>query len=161
MPCLNQVFSRPRNVVLAAAFAAPPEQWFDMYLDARTYSAFTGKPVTNEPLAGAEFRAFDLSLGAAAGRLINPVEPRFTWFSKRFCELLPRRDHGPQPPAAGLTPPPGGNFCLKAKRMSCVARANPRTLAQSRYTNTSRPSPTTSQNTTRASSSVDPPRSNS
>jgi activator of HSP90 ATPase len=74
----------PRNVVLAASFAAPPERLFDMYLDAREHSAFTGAPAVVEPKAGTDFSAFG---GVLWGKLLH-VEPKRlivqTWRSTNF-----------------------------------------------------------------------------
>ena len=48
-----------KTVILAATLPASPDRLFDMYLDAKEHAAFTGAPVTIEPRAGAEFRAYD------------------------------------------------------------------------------------------------------
>lgn len=74
----------PKNVLLAASFAVPPERLFDMYLDARSHAAFTGAPVAIEPRAGAAFSAFE---GALSGTILH-VEPKRlivqTWRSKNW-----------------------------------------------------------------------------
>jgi len=75
----------PRNVILASFFpGTPPERLFDMYLDAEAHAAFTGAPVSIEPRAGAEFRAFD---GILSGTILH-VEPKRiivqTWRSVNF-----------------------------------------------------------------------------
>jgi activator of HSP90 ATPase len=74
----------PKNLVLSATFAAPPERLFDMYLDAREHAAFTGQPVTVEPRAGAAFSAFS---GALSGKILH-VEPKRlvvqTWRSVKW-----------------------------------------------------------------------------
>lgn len=62
----------PKNLLLAASFAAAPDRLFDMYLDAPTHSAFTGATVVIEPRAGTAFSAFD---GILSGRLLH-VEPK-------------------------------------------------------------------------------------
>jgi uncharacterized protein YndB with AHSA1/START domain len=62
----------PRNVVLAVSLPASPERLYDMYLDPRLHAAFTGAPVTIEPRAGADFRAFH---GALTGTILH-VEPK-------------------------------------------------------------------------------------
>ena len=62
----------PRNVITAANLPAKPERLYDMYVDAKSHSAFTGQPVTIEPRAGAPFRAFD---GALSGTILQ-VEPK-------------------------------------------------------------------------------------
>jgi activator of HSP90 ATPase len=49
----------PRNVILAASFPTTADQLFDMYLDPREHSAFTGSKVIIESLPGATFFAFD------------------------------------------------------------------------------------------------------
>jgi activator of HSP90 ATPase len=74
----------PKNVVLAASFVAAPGRLFDMYLDARSHSAFTGAPAVVEPRAGTAFSAFD---GMLSGRLLH-IEPKRlivqTWRSKNW-----------------------------------------------------------------------------
>jgi len=74
----------PKNLVMAASLPAPPDELFDMYLDAAIHAAFTGAPVTIEPRAGAPFRAFD---GALSGTILH-VEPKRlivqTWRSVHF-----------------------------------------------------------------------------
>jgi uncharacterized protein YndB with AHSA1/START domain len=62
----------PKNVTIAASLPASPEQLFDMYLDPTAHAAFTGKPVTIEPRAGAAFRAFG---GAISGTILH-IEPK-------------------------------------------------------------------------------------
>jgi activator of HSP90 ATPase len=62
----------PRIIVMAASLSAPPENLFDMYLDAASHTAFTGFPVTIEPRAGGSFRAFD---GMLAGTILH-IEPK-------------------------------------------------------------------------------------
>ncbi len=62
----------PRNVVLAASLPADPDRLYDMYLDPKIHAAFTGFPVTIEPRAGAEFRAFN---GALTGTILH-LEPK-------------------------------------------------------------------------------------
>src|SRR5260221_476923 len=73
-----------RNVVLAASLPAPPDRLFDMYLDAESHAAFTGAPVTIEPLAGAPFSAFN---GMIYGKILH-IEPKRlivqTWRSTNF-----------------------------------------------------------------------------
>jgi activator of HSP90 ATPase len=61
-----------RNGILAASLPAPPEQLYDMYLNAESHAAFTGAPVTIEPRPGAPFRAFD---GALTGTILH-VDPQ-------------------------------------------------------------------------------------
>jgi activator of HSP90 ATPase len=83
--CRHLEFARmPKNVVMAASFAAPPEKLFDMYLDARMHAEFTGAPVVIEPRAGSAFRAFD---GMLSGTILH-VEPKRlivqTWRSKNW-----------------------------------------------------------------------------
>jgi activator of HSP90 ATPase len=74
----------PKNLVMAASLPAPPDELFDMYLDAAIHAAFTGAPVTIEARAGAPFRAFD---GALSGTILH-VEPKRlivqTWRSVHF-----------------------------------------------------------------------------
>jgi uncharacterized protein YndB with AHSA1/START domain len=74
----------PKNVVMAASFAATPERLFDMYLDAGEHARFTGAPVTIGPVAGSGFRAFD---GVLSGKILH-VEPKRlivqTWRSPHF-----------------------------------------------------------------------------
>jgi activator of HSP90 ATPase len=74
----------PKNLVMAASLPAPPDELFDMYLDAATHAAFTGAPVTIEARAGAPFRAFN---GALSGTILH-VEPKRlivqTWRSVHF-----------------------------------------------------------------------------
>ena len=62
----------PRTIIMAAALPAPPDKLFDMYLDAAAHAAFTGLPVTIEPRAGGEFRAFD---GMLCGTILH-IEPK-------------------------------------------------------------------------------------
>jgi uncharacterized protein YndB with AHSA1/START domain len=74
----------PKNIVIAASFAATAERLFDIYLDAREHAAFTGTAVKIEPVAGAEFQAFD---GVLSGKILH-VEPKRlivqTWRSPHF-----------------------------------------------------------------------------
>jgi activator of HSP90 ATPase len=74
----------PKNVVMAASFAASAERLFDMYLDAHAHAAFTGQPVTIEPVAGSAFSAFG---GVLSGKILH-VEPERlivqTWRSPHF-----------------------------------------------------------------------------
>jgi activator of HSP90 ATPase len=74
----------PKNLVMAASLPAPPDELFDMYLDAAIRAAFTGARVTIEARAGAPFRAFD---GALSGTILH-VEPKRlivqTWRSVHF-----------------------------------------------------------------------------
>jgi activator of HSP90 ATPase len=74
----------PKNLELAASFAASPDRLFDMYLDARSHAAFTGAAAVVEPRAGAEFSAFD---GMLSGKILH-VEPKRlivqTWRSKNW-----------------------------------------------------------------------------
>ena len=74
----------PRNVVLAASFVASAERLFEMYLDARVHSAFTGAPAVIEARAGGNFRAFD---GILTGTILH-VEPKRlivqTWRSRNW-----------------------------------------------------------------------------
>ena len=62
----------PRNIITAASLPAPPDKFFDMYLDAASHAAFTGLPVTIEPRMGGRFRAFD---GMLSGTILH-VEPK-------------------------------------------------------------------------------------
>lgn len=61
-----------RNVILAASLPAAPDRLFDMYLDADVHAAFTGSPVTIEPVPGSSFLAFD---GMLSGAMLH-VEPK-------------------------------------------------------------------------------------
>jgi activator of HSP90 ATPase len=74
----------PKNLVMAASLPAPPDELFDMYLDAAIHAAFTGAPVTIAARAGAPFHAFD---GALSGTILH-VEPKRlvvqTWRSVHF-----------------------------------------------------------------------------
>jgi activator of HSP90 ATPase len=74
----------PKNVILAASFAAPADVLFDMYLDARSHTALTGAPAVIEARAGTSFSAFD---GMLSGRILH-VEPKClivqTWRSKNW-----------------------------------------------------------------------------
>jgi activator of HSP90 ATPase len=73
-----------KNVILAASFVASPDRLFDMYLDPRSHSAFTGAPAVFEPRAGTPFSAFD---GMLSGKLLH-IEPKRlivqTWRSKNW-----------------------------------------------------------------------------
>jgi len=74
----------PRNIITAASLPAPPEKVFDMYLDAAMHAAFTGLPVTIEPRAGVEFRAFD---GMLSGKILHIAPKRLivqTWRSANW-----------------------------------------------------------------------------
>ncbi len=74
----------PKNLILAASFAAAPERLFEMYLDARSHAALTGAPAVVEPRAGAPFRAFD---GVLSGTILHVAPKRLivqTWRSKNF-----------------------------------------------------------------------------
>ena len=62
----------PRHVIIAASLPAPPEQLFDMYVDAQSHAAFTGAPVEITARSGAPFRAFG---GALSGTVLH-VEPK-------------------------------------------------------------------------------------
>jgi activator of HSP90 ATPase len=68
----HEEFIVSRNVILAAALAAPPERLFDMYLDPEAHSAFTGFPATISATAGSRFSAFG---GTLSGRMLH-VEPK-------------------------------------------------------------------------------------
>jgi activator of HSP90 ATPase len=61
-----------RNVILAAALPAPPDQLYDMYLDSRLHSSFTGQEAKVESRAGSAFSAFD---GMLSGKILH-VEPK-------------------------------------------------------------------------------------
>ena len=73
-----------RNIVLAASFVAAPERLFDMYVDSRSHSAFTGAPAVIEPRAGAAFTAFG---GTLSGSILH-IKPKrliiHTWRSKNW-----------------------------------------------------------------------------
>ena len=73
-----------KNILLAASFTAAPDRLFEMYLDARSHTEFTGAPVMIEPRAGAVFSAFD---GMLSGTILH-VEPKRlivqTWRSKNW-----------------------------------------------------------------------------
>jgi activator of HSP90 ATPase len=74
----------PKNVVMAASFVVAPDRLFDMYLDAPSHSAFTGKQAVVEPRVGTAFSAFD---GMLSGTLLH-IEPKRlivqTWRSKNW-----------------------------------------------------------------------------
>jgi activator of HSP90 ATPase len=80
----QEIVRMPKNLILAASFAATPDRLFDMYLDARSHSALTGAPATVEPRAGTAFSAFD---GMLSGTLLH-IEPKRlivqTWRSKNW-----------------------------------------------------------------------------
>jgi uncharacterized protein YndB with AHSA1/START domain len=70
-----------QSVVLPAA----ADVLFEMYLDPRAHSAFTGFPVTIGAEHGAEFRAFD---GQLSGTILAVVRPRLivqSWRSTKFA----------------------------------------------------------------------------
>jgi hypothetical protein len=74
-----------QSVVLPAA----AERLFEMYLDPAVHGAFTGKPVTIGPQAGAAFRAFD---GLLSGTILAVVRPRLvvqSWRSGHFLDTDP------------------------------------------------------------------------
>ena len=62
----------PRTIVSAAYLPAPPDQLFDMYLNAESHAAFTGGPVVIDAVAGAAFQAFD---GMLSGSVLH-VAPK-------------------------------------------------------------------------------------
>lgn len=62
----------PRNVILAASFPVTPDQLFDMYLDPKEHSAFTGSLVSIGKSPGSPFLAFD---GMLSGTILH-VEPK-------------------------------------------------------------------------------------
>jgi len=64
--------AKVRNVILVTTLPAPPEQLYDMYLDAESHAAFTGAPATIEGRPGGRFRAFDGSLSG----IVLHVEPQ-------------------------------------------------------------------------------------
>ncbi len=74
----------PKSLMLAASFVAAPDKLFDMYLDAESHSAFTGRPAVVEPRAGAAFSTFD---GMLLGIILH-LEPKRlivqTWRSKNW-----------------------------------------------------------------------------
>jgi activator of HSP90 ATPase len=73
-----------KNLITAASLPGPPDQLFDMYLDPKVHSEFTGLPVTIGARPGDPFRAFD---GAIWGTILR-VEPKRlivqTWRSVNF-----------------------------------------------------------------------------
>jgi activator of HSP90 ATPase len=74
----------PRTITLAASLPAPPDQLFDMYLDADAHAAFTGSPVVIGARSGAPFRAFD---GVLTGIVLHVEAKRVvaqTWRSARW-----------------------------------------------------------------------------
>ncbi len=75
------VFAMACNILLAASLPAPPDRLYDMYLDARQHAAFTGAPVTIQPVPGTPFLAFD---GMLSGTLLHVAPKRLiiqTWRS--------------------------------------------------------------------------------
>jgi uncharacterized protein YndB with AHSA1/START domain len=62
-----------RIIQLAASLPASPDRLFEMYLDPKEHSAFTGAPVTISSEPGAPFRAFDDIL---AGTILQVVPKR-------------------------------------------------------------------------------------
>jgi activator of HSP90 ATPase len=82
--CLAGVHHMPKNLEQAANFAATPDRLFDMYLDSRSHSAFTGAAAVVESRAGTHFSAFD---GMLSGTILH-VEPKRlivqTWRSKNW-----------------------------------------------------------------------------
>ena len=74
----------PKNVILAAGLPASPERLYEMYVDAKLHSAFTGKTAVIEPRAGAAFSAFD---GVLTGKILHVVPGKQivqTWRSPNF-----------------------------------------------------------------------------
>jgi uncharacterized protein YndB with AHSA1/START domain len=79
-----ECFSMPKHLMTAVSMPAAPERLFDMYLDSAAHAAFTGKPVTIEPRAGARFEAFD---GKISGTILHVQPKRLivqTWRSVHF-----------------------------------------------------------------------------
>ena len=75
-----------RTIQLAASLPAPPEQLFDMYLDADKHGAFTGSVVTISATPGTPFRAFD---GALTGTMLQVVPKRVIVQSWRSTQWGP------------------------------------------------------------------------
>ena len=74
----------PKTIEQTVVLPAPPDQLFDMYLDAREHSAITGGEVTIAPEPGSEFSAFN---GMLSGRMLVVVPKRMivqTWRSIHF-----------------------------------------------------------------------------
>jgi len=73
-----------RTVQIAATLPASPDRLYDMYVDARTHTAFTGFPAVVSPEPGAPFSAFG---GTLRGRMLH-VEPKWlivqTWRSTNW-----------------------------------------------------------------------------
>ncbi|MBI3828777.1 MAG: SRPBCC domain-containing protein [Planctomycetes bacterium] len=76
----------PKNVTIAAALPAAPEKLYEMYLDAKAHTAFTGQPVSIEAMPGAPFSAFG---GILTGKMLH-VEPKRlivqTWRSGNWAK---------------------------------------------------------------------------
>lgn len=74
----------PRTIQSAAFLPAPPEELFDMYLDATAHAAFTGARVEISARPGARFRAF---AGRVTGTILHLVPNKLivqTWRSVNF-----------------------------------------------------------------------------
>ena len=62
-----------RTIQIAASLPAPPERLFDMYLDPKQHSGFTGLPVIVSAIPGSTFSAFD---GVITGTILQVVPKR-------------------------------------------------------------------------------------
>ena len=72
------------SIRLAAELAAPRDEIYSMYLNAKTHAAFTGAPARIAARAGAAFSAFDSTL---SGRILHVVPSELivqTWRSNNF-----------------------------------------------------------------------------
>ncbi len=72
------------SIRLAAELAAPRDEIYSMYLNAKTHAAFTGAPTRIAARAGAAFSAFG---GTLTGRILHVVHGELivqTWRSDNF-----------------------------------------------------------------------------
>jgi activator of HSP90 ATPase len=63
----------PHTICLAAELPAEPAKIYDMYLDRRLHTAFTGAPAIVAPREGAKFSAFG---GTLTGKILQLVPKR-------------------------------------------------------------------------------------
>jgi uncharacterized protein YndB with AHSA1/START domain len=74
----------PCTITLAVDLPAKPSRLYDMYLNPKTHTAFTGAPVTIAARVGAKFEAFG---GALSGRILQLAPKRLivqSWRSTHF-----------------------------------------------------------------------------
>ena len=74
----------PQTIQQSVTLPAPATRLFDMYLDAKLHTAFTGSPVIVSAKPGSSFRAFE---GALTGMMLYTVPKQLivqSWRSTHF-----------------------------------------------------------------------------